>query len=160
MQSEVEVLDVLLRRSDCDSLAWADGGDAEDASALLQSLSNQQWTELVTIRAKRNASWRACLVSVLQPSHGRVAQRLLLDSASDQDAEVAFLAARSISFYCGVNASAQGPFIDFKIRNRSFLSQAKETAGLVDQVRKVDSLCAPEFQRQFELLEAVLEARA
>lgn len=160
MPSSVDVLDALLKQSDCDSMAWADGGDAEEAIELAQSLSDQQWAELVCIYATRNASWRACLVSVLQPRHGRAAQRLLLESVSDQDAQVAFLAAPSIAFYCGINASAKRPFIDLNIRNEAFLSQAKQTAGITDQVHRISSLCAPVFRRQFDLLEAVLESRA
>lgn len=141
-------------------MTWADGGGAEEAIALAQSLSDHEWAELVSIRAKRSAGWRACLVCVLQPRNGRVAQRLLLESASDQDAEVAFLAARSIAFYCGINASAKGPFIDLKIRDEAFLSQARQTSGIIERVRKISSLCAPVFQRQFDLLQAVLEAKA
>ena len=159
MPSSVAALDALLTQSDVDSMAWADGGGAEDALALALSLSSKEWEELVSIRAKRSAGWRACLVCVLQPRNGRVAQRLLLESASDQDAQVAFLAVQSIAFYCGINASAKGAFIDPKVRSEAFLSQAK-AAGIIERVRKVSSLCAPVFQRQFDLLEAVLEAKA
>lgn len=140
-------------------MAWADGGGAEEAIELALSLSDKGWEELVSIRAKRSAGWRACLVCVLQPRSGGVAQRLLLESASDQDDQVAFLAVRSIAFYCGINASAKGPFVDPKIRSEAFLSQAR-ASGIIERVRKVSSLCAPVFHRQFDLLEAVLEEKA
>jgi hypothetical protein len=160
MQTSIENLDTLLQRSDIDSMAWADGGGAEEAAEMMATLSEQDWSKLKSIYPSRGAMWRACLASSLSPRQGEQAERLLLTLASDQDTGIAFVAVRGIAFYCGVNDSMQGPFIDLKIRVPSFLSLAQADQGLANQVRKVGASCDPKFRRQFELLAAVLEAAA
>lgn len=160
MPASIDDLDTLLQRSDSDSMEWADGGGAEEAEAMLSALPLQDWANLEHLRQVRNPRWRACLASVLRPQQGEQAGQLLITLASDQDTEVAFLAMRAVAFNCGVNASAQGPFIDPKVRVESFLLRAKTTEGLAAKVLKVRSSCTPSFQRQFELLAAVLKSEA
>ncbi|MFI8616460.1 hypothetical protein ACIGHN_13245 [Acidovorax sp. NPDC077693] len=157
MQASVNSLDALLQNSDADSMEWADGGGAEDAAEMMAILSEQDWLKLKSISLNRDRNWRACLASSLNPRQGEQAEHLLLTLASDQDLEVAFLAVRGIAFYCGINDSMNGPFIDPKIRVSSTHALAKATSGLASRVRKVGSSCGPRFQRQFELLAAELE---
>jgi hypothetical protein len=158
MQTKLDALDALLQRSDSDSMEWADGGGSEEAAAMLEELPKEEWRQLPYLFQKREAKWRACLACVLSPTHNEQATSLLIALASDQDAEVAFLAARGIAFYCGVNVSSQGQFIDEKVRSLPFVTQAKATPGLPNQIRKISSSCAPSFQRQFEQLLEVLES--
>jgi hypothetical protein len=160
MQASVNSLDALLQKSDADSMAWADGGGAEDAAEMMAILPEQDWLKLKSIAPNRDRNWRACLASSLSPRQGEQAERLLLALASDQDLEVSFLAVRGIAFYCGINDSMNGPFIDPKIRVSSMLALAKATPGLANLVRKVGSSCDPRFQRQFELLAAEIKPTA
>jgi hypothetical protein len=160
MQVSLAAFDALLQKSDSDSTDWADGGGAEEAEEMLAALHEQEWMELKSLCSNRGAAWRACLATVLRPKHGSIAENLLLDLAWDQDAEVAFLAASSIAFYCGVNDSAKGPFLDPKIRDTSFLSLCKATGGFVSQVRKVGASCHPRIGARFELLTKLLRGEA
>ncbi|WP_198414867.1 hypothetical protein [Piscinibacter terrae] len=159
-QASVNELDTLLQRSDSDSMRWADGGDAEIAEEMLASLPKEDWLRVKDLCSSRDSQWRACLASILRPQQGEFAQRLLLDLAWDQELEVAFLAVSGIAFYCGVNDGRQGPFIDLKTRNPTFLSRAKSAADLVVQVRKVSALCYPTIQARFELLAQTLEKQS
>jgi hypothetical protein len=160
MHESIVKLDALLQRSDSDSVVWADGGGAEEADEMLAALSEKEWPELKSLYSSRNPAWRACLASVLRPQHGRFAEHLMLDLAREQDPEVAFLVVSGIAFYCGVNDSAQGPFVDPGIQNASFLSLARTTTGLTDQVLRVSASCNSIFQRRFELLAKLLESGA
>jgi hypothetical protein len=139
-------------------MVWADGGGAEEAEEMLMALSQQDWPQLKSLCSNRGAAWRACLASILRPQQGELAEHLLLDLAWDQEAEVAFLAMSGIAFYCGVNDSAIGPFIDLKIRNSSFFALAKATMGLREQIRRASAFCHPRFQRRFGLLTDLLES--
>lgn len=158
MQASIDRFDALLQRSDSDSLAWADGGDSEEAAAMLAALPMEAWSQLQVLCPSRDATWRACLVSVLSPQQGEQAGDLLLRLAADQDIEVASLAVRAIAFHCGINVSAHGPFIDPSICNADFVVRAKAAEGLADQVRRVGSACAPGIQRQFDLLASQLDS--
>jgi hypothetical protein len=140
-------------------MEWADGGGAEEASGLAEALVDQDWSTLELLCTRREAKWRACLASILCPRQGEQAEEMLLSLTSDKDAEVAFLAVLGVAFYCGINSSANGPFIDPKIRVQSLFLRARNMTGLADRVRKVGTSCAPQFQKQFELLAAELEAR-
>lgn len=150
--------DDFLQKSDADSMQWADGGGAEEAEEVLATFSQEDWSQIKALYSRRGARWRGCLATILRPQQGEVAARLMLDLAWDQDPEVAFLAVSHIAFYCGVNDSADGPFIDLKIRQPSFLSLVKTTKGLPDQIRKVSAACHPRFQRRFELLTTELDS--
>lgn len=160
MQVSIAMFDALLQRSDSDSMAWTDGGGADEAEEMLAVLPEQEWPRLKSLCSNRRRAWRACLASIVCPRQGTRAEHLLLHLAWDQDTEVAFLAASGIAFYCGVNEGAKGPFLDLKIRSSSFFLLAKATVGLADQVRRVSASCHPHLQRRFELLTNLLESEA
>lgn len=160
MQASLAKLDSLLQNSDSDSAAWADGGGIEEAEKLLASLTHHEQAQLEALVTLREARWRACLAMAVHPRQGEFAERLLLGLAWDRDASVAWTSVSSIAFYCGVNDSAQGPFVDAEIRNSAFLSIAKSTSGLADQVLKVSAGCHPQFQRRLALLVKILKESA
>ena len=160
MQASVAAFDAFLQKSGSDSSDWADAGGAEEAEEALAGLPQQDWLELETLCSSREAKWRGCLVSILRPQQGSVAERLMLELAWDQDTEVAFLAVSGIAFYCGVNDSAKGPFVDLTIRSASFLALAKTKVGLADQIREIGATSYSQFQSRFALLVAVLQSEA
>lgn len=159
MHAVVEKIDSLLQESDSNSLEWADGGGAEMAMEMLSALDEQGWLLIESLCSSRGPAWRACLASALEPRQGDVARRLMIELAWDQDIEVAFLATSGVAFYCGVNASENGPFIDFRILDSQFLMKARAAEGLSGQVREIGERCATHFEERFKLLAAHLESR-
>lgn len=55
MQAILNKLDALLLESDSDSIAWADGGGAEQSDEWLRALSEREWLEFGRMVASRNA---------------------------------------------------------------------------------------------------------
>ena len=151
MPTPFEKLSAHLNTQDPDSLAWADGLGHEVASELLSQFSEDDWGELSVSWKLQSKSWRACLAVTLYPKN-ETASRILLDMTADPDTEVAFDALRVVSFYCGVNANADGPFLDECICSPDFLSLAEVHPSLLSQLKRVSARCTESYRRQFELL--------
>lgn len=152
----LEWLDEHLQRSEYDSQDWADGLGAELAAERLAELSQDEWASLQRLVSSRSENWRACLAEVLRPQLGEIAATLLIDLSADPDIEVAFSALRNVALYCGVNDSAQGPFLDPRTLVPAFLQAAKKADGLIGRIQTVSAQCHPRFQQQFGLLTNVL----
>ncbi len=142
-----------IARYDSDSLDWCDGLGADDAVALLNDFKAEDWQALNASYAGKNRLWRGCLASALNPYMGTAAQDLLLALLEDPDSEVAFLALRATAFYCGINANADGPFIDPTIVHAGFLQHVRSTHDIIGKIRMVSANCSANFAAQFRLLE-------
>ncbi|WP_457320868.1 hypothetical protein [Roseateles sp. P5_E11] len=139
MPSVLEALDELLSASDADSMRWNDGGEHERAAEMLGMLQEAQWQAVSSLVDARPASWRQCLASVLGPHQGNAAAQLLLELTNDSDGEVAFEALSAVAFYCGVNSSADGVFVDMSIQIPAFLSLARTSMSLRQAIQRLSS---------------------
>jgi hypothetical protein len=160
MLSAIETFIAHLRSQNPDSLDWADGCGHETSRELMQQFSATDWDELSRTWREQRKEWRTCLTDVLDPRNP-AASSLLLDMTSDQDTDVSFSALRGVAFYCGVNASSDGPFLDERIRDPVFLAAAQNHPSLMIQLERVGDQCSNHFRQQFKLLASVLSrARA
>jgi hypothetical protein len=152
--SVLEALDQLLSNADPDSMRWADGGGHERAMELLGKLDAAEWQAIADRVGERSSFWRQCLASVLRPQLDDAAAQLLLDLTNDSDGEVAFAALSAVAFYCGVNDSAEGVFIDASIRVPAFLSLARASATLQQAIQRLSTggACHLVFVARFRLL--------
>lgn len=140
---------------------WNDGRGAEVAQERLEALSQQDWSALPSLSAERGPKWRGCLATLLHPGQGPAAQRLLLELTGDPDEEVAFLAAASVAFYCGVNSSAdRGHFMDLRIQVPSFVALARATPELPARIRRLMTSGSSHWEKTFQLLLGVLASEA
>lgn len=143
-------------RHDADTQLWADGGGAEEAEEYLANFQDEDWQTLRAAYPGKDRLWRGCLATALNPYMGPHAQDILITMITDPDPEVAFDALRSTAFYCGVNANADGHFVDTTIVHPDFLERVRSTNDIVDKIRSVSSGCAPYFAESFRLLEKVI----
>lgn len=75
---------------------------------------------------------------------------------SDTDTGVSFSALRSVAFYCAVNTSTYGPFLDEHTCTPSFLAAAQNHSALLNQLDRVRAQCGDHFGQQLKLLALVL----
>ena len=143
-------------RHDADTQLWADGGGAEEAEEHLANFQDEDWQTLRAAYPDKDRLWRGCLACALKPHMGARAQDILIAMIDEPDPEVAFDALRSTAFYCGVNANADGHFVDSAIVHPDFLERVKSANGIVDKIRSVSVGCAPYFVEKFRLLEKVI----
>lgn len=143
-------------RHDADTQLWADGGGAEEAVEHLEKFQDEDWQTLRAAYPGKDRLWRGCLASALNPHMGGHAQDILIAMIEDPDPEVAFDALYRTAFYCGVNANADGPFVDLTIRHLDFLERVKSTNEIIKKIRSVSAGCAPHFVESFRMLEKVI----
>ena len=124
--------------------------------ALLNDFQDEDWRALSADYAGKNRLWRGCLATALNPYMGATAQDLLLALLEDPDTEVAFLALRATAFYCGINANADGPFIDPTIVHAGFLQHVRSTHDIIGKIRLAGADCSAFFIATFRLLEEVV----
>jgi len=78
---------------------------------------------------------------------------MLIEMAGDVNSEVAFTAARQVTFYCGVNQSAKkGAFVDSRIQVPEFLAFARDQPLLPVNIERVCAASHKHFRDQFHLL--------
>lgn len=160
MPTAIETLDQLLAASDADSMRWCDGLAYQDAEQLLFKLRADEWAQLRSMCERRSVRWRECLASVLCPQQGKDAEGLLFALANDDAPEgtVGFDALLKIAFYCGVNANADGAFVDPSIQIPEFVAAARLAPHLQAAIERVSAGSADHFRHKFELLAKVLDA--
>ncbi len=156
MPANVELLDQLLAESDADSMDWNDGSGHGVASEFLSKFGDADWAELEARYQDRSSKWRECLATALCPQYGEAAEQLLLALADDTTGEVAFYALSNIAFYCGVNASSKGAFLDPRVQILSFIEAARRSPGLPAAIERVTRHCSAHFNRRFQLLAQVI----
>ena len=76
------------------------------------------------------------------------------------EGDVAFVAALSVAFHCGINDGPEGPFVDDAIRDTMMLADARAAKGLEDAVRRIAAECDPRIRARLEGLLLVLGSGA
>lgn len=144
-------LDNFLAKSDHESMDWCDGGQAEVAEGLLEKFDEADWNTLSSSWRSKSALWQACLVSILCPKYGVVAQDILIEIASCSDPELAYEAMDVISFYCGINANSDGPFIDESIEHKGFKARLCANPNFLESIPIIGELVG----REYEMLQSI-----
>lgn len=151
-ESTLQRLDEHLEASEPDSMEWADGLGATRAAELLAALADEEWAGIAGLSAQRSADWRRLLAEVLEPGSGEQAQELLLALSADADEEVAFAALTKIAFHCGVNAKAEGAFVDAGILDEAFWARCRAHEGLVARAERAAQGCSEHWAGVLRLL--------
>ena len=147
--------DSFLAKNDHESMDWCDGGESEVASGLIEKFEDNDWQVLREVWRNRSAQWQGCLVSVLCPQYGNLAQDLFIDMAGSQNSDIAFEAMYAISFYCGINANSEGPFIDDSIVHNEFKSKLRANSEFLKSIPQIGNLVG----RKYEMLQGILRGK-
>ncbi|WP_428243258.1 hypothetical protein [Gynuella sp.] len=145
-------LDSFLSVNDHESMDWCDGGEYEVAEGYLADFNENDWLQLRACWREKTAQWQSCLVSILYPAYGRIAQDIILEMAQSKNPELAFEAMYCISFYCGINTNSGGEFIDEKVVNSEFKEYLKKHGDFLASINSIGKAVG----RKYELLQQVL----
>lgn len=148
-------LDDFLNKSDHESMDWCDGGESEMAEKLIEKFDEQDWKTLSEVSQNRSLQWQGCLVSILCPQYGAVAQYILVKMTGSKNPDIAFAAMYAISFYCGINANSAGPFIDDCIVHEEFRAKLRLNSEFLASIPQVGNLVG----RNYELLQSILRGK-
>ena len=141
-----------LSEYEADSQDWGDGLGYDISAQLLREFQTEDWAYISQIWATKEKHWRECFISSLDPSLGTTADYLLISALDDPDIDVAFDALREITFYCGINADKNGPFLDKSILNLSFRERVRGTDNIIEKIKYINAHCDSIFQASHNLL--------
>lgn len=147
--------DVFLEKNDHESMDWCDGGEFEIAERLIGTFKEGDWNTLGEVWQNRSIRWQGCLVSILCPQYGVVAQDILVQMASSNNSDIAFEAMHAVSFYCGINANSEGLFFDESIVHNEFKDKLSADSEFLKTIPKIGDLVG----RKYEMLQNILRGK-
>jgi len=128
-------LDALLTNADPDAMDWNEYA-YEDGEELLSRLNPEDREVLFRVAKTKPASWRECLVSILNPSTADESE-VLIGALSDVDDNVVGEALSRLYFFCGFSRSAEGVFEDTRIRVALFWDRVRSDQAVVQRIRQL-----------------------
>ena len=148
-------LDDFLSKNDHESMDWSDGGESQVAEVFLKKFDERDWNRLNKVRQSRSVQWQGCLVSILCPQYGAFAQDILVEMAGSKNPDIAFGAMYIISFYCGISANSEGPFIDESIIHNEFKAKPSANSEFLESIPQIGALVG----RKYEMLQNTLRGK-